>query len=409
MKKLLFPLFLLSLLLLAEIGSYYAVRFFFVDQKSQVRTFNWIWWSGSLLIYALVFGSRIFDSNLTKNILVNLFFMVLITKLVIAMTFIITLCIQWTTGWIKTPSIDATNAVADLSRRKFASKIALGMAAVPLGTMVWGIAKTAYDFKIHRPKIRFRNLPDAFDGLKIVQISDIHTGSLQGNYQLQKAVNLINTEKPDVIFFTGDLVNNRSDEALPYLSILAQLTAPMGVYSILGNHDYGDYEQWESESAKAANMQLMFDIHQQLGWQLLLNEHVELEKDGKKIGVIGIENWGANLNFKKYGDLKTAHQNSGHLPFKILLSHDPSHYNAEVKNQYSDIDITLSGHTHGFQFGVEIPGFKWSPSQYIYPQWAGLYPNGNQYLYVNRGLGCLGYMGRVGIKPEITVMELYCG
>lgn len=409
MKKLLFPLFLLSLLLLAEIGSYYAVRFFFVDQKSQVRTFNWIWWSGSLLIYALVFGSRIFDSNLTKNILVNLFFMVLITKLVIAMTFIITLCIQWTTGWFKTPSIDATNAVADLSRRKFASKIALGMAAVPLGTMVWGIAKTAYDFKIHRPKIRFRNLPDAFDGLKIVQISDIHTGSLQGNYQLQKAVNLINTEKPDVIFFTGDLVNNRSDEALPYLSILAQLTAPMGVYSILGNHDYGDYEQWESESAKAANMQLMFDIHQQLGWQLLLNEHVELEKDGKKIGVIGIENWGANLNFKKYGDLKTAHQNSGHLPFKILLSHDPSHYNAEVKNQYSDIDITLSGHTHGFQFGVEIPGFKWSPSQYIYPQWAGLYPNGNQYLYVNRGLGCLGYMGRVGIKPEITVMELYCG
>lgn len=409
MKKLLFPLFLLSLLLLAEIGSYYAVRFFFVDQKSQVRTFNWIWWSGSLLIYALVFGSRIFDSNLTKNILVNLFFMVLITKLVIAITFIITLCIQWTTGWIKTPSINATNAVADLSRRKFASKIALGMAAVPLGTMVWGIAKTAYDFKIHRPKIRFRNLPDAFDGLKIVQISDIHTGSLQGNYQLQKAVNLINAEKPDVIFFTGDLVNNRSDEALPYLSILAQLTAPMGVYSILGNHDYGDYEQWESESAKAANMQLMFDIHQQLGWKLLLNEHVELEKDGKKIGVIGIENWGANLNFKKYGDLKTAHQNSGHLPFKILLSHDPSHYNAEVKNQYSDIDITLSGHTHGFQFGVEIPGFKWSPSQYIYPQWAGLYPNGNQYLYVNRGLGCLGYMGRVGIKPEITVMELYCG
>lgn len=409
MKKLLFPLFLLSLLLLAEIGSYYAVRFFFVDQKSQVRTFNWIWWSGSLLIYALVFGSRIFDSNLTKNILVNLFFMVLITKLVIAMTFIITLCIQWTTGWFKTPSIDATNAVADLSRRKFASKIALGMAAVPLGTMVWGIAKTAYDFKIHRPKIRFRNLPDAFDGLKIVQISDIHTGSLQGNYQLQKAVNLINAEKPDVIFFTGDLVNNRSDEALPYLSILAQLTAPMGVYSILGNHDYGDYEQWESESAKAENMQLMFDIHQKSGWQLLLNEHVELEKDGEKIGVLGIENWGANLNFKKYGDLKSAHENTHHLPFKILLSHDPSHYNAEVKNQYSDIDITLSGHTHGFQFGVEIPGFKWSPSQYIYPQWAGLYPNGNQYLYVNRGLGCLGYMGRVGIKPEITVMELYCG
>lgn len=409
MKKLLFPIFLLSLLVLAEIGSYYAVRAFIIDQKSQVRTFNWIWWSSSLLIYGLVFGSRVFDSNLTKNVLVNLFFMVLITKLVISTTFLISLFFQWSSGWFKSASPETANEVADLSRRKFASKIAVGMAALPLGTMVWGIAKTAYDFKIHRPKIRFSNLPRAFDGLKIVQISDIHTGSLQGNYQLQKAVNLINAEKPDVIFFTGDLVNNRSDEALPYLSILAQLKAPMGVYSILGNHDYGDYEQWESESAKAENMQLMFDIHQKVGWQLLLNEHVELEKDGEKIGVLGIENWGANLNFKKYGDLKSAHENTEHLPFKILLSHDPSHYNAEVKNHYSDIDVTLSGHTHGFQFGVEIPGFKWSPSQYIYPQWAGLYPNGNQYLYVNRGLGCLGYMGRVGIKPEITVMELYRG
>lgn len=409
MKKLLFPIFLLSLLVLAEIGSYYAVRAFIIDQKSQVRTFNWIWWSGSLLMYGLVFGSRVFDSNLTKNVLVNLFFMVLITKLVISTTFLISLFFQWSSDWFKSASSETVNEVADLSRRKFASKIAVGMAALPLGTMVWGIAKTAYDFKIHRPKIRFSNLPRAFDGLKIVQISDIHTGSLQGNYQLQKAVNLINAEKPDVIFFTGDLVNNRSDEALPYLPILAQLKAPMGVYSILGNHDYGDYEQWESESAKAENMQLMFDIHQKVGWQLLLNEHVELEKDGEKIGVLGIENWGANLNFKKYGDLKSAHENTEHLPFKILLSHDPSHYNAEVKNHYSDIDVTLSGHTHGFQFGVEIPGFKWSPSQYIYPQWAGLYPNGNQYLYVNRGLGCLGYMGRVGIKPEITVMELYRG
>lgn len=409
MKKLLFPIFLLSLLVLAEIGSYYAVRAFIIDQKSQVRTFNWIWWSSSLLMYGLVFGSRVFDSNLTKNVLVNLFFMVLITKLVISTTFLISLFFQWSSGWFKSASPETVNEVADLSRRKFASKIAVGMAALPLGTMVWGIAKTAYDFKIHRPKIRFSNLPSAFDGLKIVQISDIHTGSLQGNYQLQKAVNLINAEKPDVIFFTGDLVNNRSDEALPYLPILAQLKASMGVYSILGNHDYGDYEQWESESAKAENMQLMFDIHQKVGWQLLLNEHVELEKDGEKIGVLGIENWGANLNFKKYGDLKSAHKNTEHLPFKILLSHDPSHYNAEVKNHYSDIDVTLSGHTHGFQFGVEIPGFKWSPSQYIYPQWAGLYPNGNQYLYVNRGLGCLGYMGRVGIKPEITVMELYRG
>jgi predicted MPP superfamily phosphohydrolase len=405
MKRLIFPIVLFSILILSEIGSYFAIRTFFLDQKSQLKWFNWIWIACTVLLYASVFASRMMQSNFAKNLLVNIFFLILIAKLFVALTFFITSIIQFIKGLFVAKS--AVSGVAtDFSRRQFAGKIALGFAALPLGTMTYGMIKTAYDFKIHRPKIKFSNLPKAFHGLKIVQISDIHTGSLQGNHQLQKAFDLIKAEKPDVIFFTGDIVNNRTDEAFPYIPILSQLSAPLGVYSILGNHDYGDYHQWESAEAKAHNMKQMHDLHQKLGWKLLLNEHVFLEKDGEKIGVVGIENWGANLNFKKYGKFTEAKKGSEHLPFKILLSHDPSHYNAEIKDQHPDIDLTLSGHTHGFQFGIEIPGFKWSPSQYIYPQWAGLYPNGNQHLYVNRGLGCLGYMGRVGIRPEITMIEL---
>ena len=294
-----------------------------------------------------------------------------------------------------------------MTRRNFSSKLALGMAAIPLGTMIWGIVKTAYDFKIHRPTIKFKNLPAAFNGLKIVQLSDIHTGSLQNEHQLQKAIDLVMEEKPDLIVFTGDLVNNRTDEAFPYIPILSQLSAPYGVYSVLGNHDYGDYEKWNSEEEKLENMNQMHELHQKIGWNLLLNEAVSIEKNGDKLALLGVENWGKSKYFPKYGKLDETVKGTEDFDFKILLSHDPSHYDAEVMNLHPDIDLTLAGHTHGFQFGIEIPGYvKWSPSQYIYPKWAGLYPNGDQYLYVNRGLGCLGYMGRVGIRPEITSIVL---
>lgn len=403
MRNYIFPIVIISILILAEIGSFYAVRTLFLDNRTQLKWFTWIWCTVSALIYLFVFSSRLTGDNFSRNLSINIFFMVLIAKLIITLTFLITLFIQFISGYFRSP---ASSPGTDMGRRAFASKLALSVAAIPLGTMIWGIAKTAYDFKIHRPKIRFSNLPKAFHGLKIVQISDIHTGSLQGNHQLQKAFDMIQAEKPDIIFFTGDLVNNRTEEALPYIPILSQLSAPLGVFSILGNHDYGDYEQWPDKEAKIANLRQMHELHRQLGWKLLLNEHEMIEKEGEKIALIGVENWGANLNFKKYGNLQQAHRNTEDASFKILLSHDPSHYAAEVRDRYKDIDLTLSGHTHGFQFGVEIPGFKWSPSQYIYPQWAGLYPNGSQYLYVNRGLGCLGYMGRVGIRPEITVITL---
>lgn len=347
-----------------------------------------------------MFGNRFFESTFARNLLVNLFFVLTLVKLFIALSFLIHLGLHGVSSYFQ------QGREFDPSRRKFAAKLALGIGAIPFATMIYGIVRTAYNFRIHRVKIKSTKIPEAFKGFKIVQISDIHTGSLQQNYQLEKAVDLILKQKPDLIVFTGDLVNNRSDEALPYLEILGRLKAPFGTYSILGNHDYGDYERWENDSEKEKNMQLMFDVHQQLGWKLMMNEQLQLEKDGSSINLLGVENWGANLRFKKYGKLKKAYEGLDESLFSILLSHDPSHWTAEVKDQLPAIDLTLSGHTHGFQFGVEIPDFKWSPSQYVYPQWAGLYKNGSQHLYVNRGLGCLGYMGRVGIQPEITVLEL---
>ncbi|MCE3295762.1 MAG: metallophosphoesterase [Crocinitomicaceae bacterium] len=402
-RSLAFPIVLISILVFAELASYLAIRNFFTEQRNQLRIFNWTWWISTVLLYASVFLSRISDSNFLKNALVNVFMIILVLKLVTGLAFVITILVQFIKSLVIASKLTAAE---QLARRKLASQIALGIAAVPFVSLVWGLVKTAYDFKVHRVRINSAKIPAAFQGLKIVQISDIHTGSLQGFRQLQKAVDLINSLKPDLIVFTGDLVNNQSNEAGPYIPILKQLQAPMGIYSVLGNHDYGDYNSWNSTEDKQRNMEEMYQIHRNLNWKLMLNEHVALEKDNEHIALIGIENWSANLNFKKYGKLDRAYQGAENYPYKILLSHDPSHWSYEVKELYKDIDLTLSGHTHGFQFGVEIPGFKWSPSQYIYPQWAGLYKKEDQLLYVNRGLGCLGYMGRIGIRPEITLIEL---
>jgi uncharacterized protein len=267
--------------------------------------------------------------------------------------------------------------------------------------------KGAFDYKIHTVKVILPKLPNEFNGLKIVQISDIHSGSFISTTHIEEAIKIVLEQKADLIFFTGDLVNNEATETAPFIEILSRVKAPMGVYSVLGNHDYGDYIAWDSKAAKAKNLEDLKNIHAQLGWKLMMNEHVALKRGDAEIALLGIENWGGNLNFPKYGDMKKAHAGTENYPVKLLLSHDPSHFSMQVKHDYKDVDITFSGHTHGFQFGVEIPGFKWSPSQYVYKQWAGLYPEGNQYLYVNRGLGFLGYPGRVGIKPEITVMELF--
>ncbi len=294
-----------------------------------------------------------------------------------------------------------------ISRLKFLNYIALGMAALPFTGFIYGMVKGAFNYTVHRTKVILPNLPEAFNGLKIVQISDIHSGSFASASHVEDAVKIILQQKPDVIFFTGDLVNNEATEMEPFMDILNKLKAPLGVFSTLGNHDYGDYVRWETPEAKQKNLQDLKDIHGQLGWRLLMNEHVPLKKGDASIALIGVENWGGNLNFPKYGDLKKAHAGTENYPVKLLLSHDPSHWDKQVRPQFQDIDITFSGHTHGFQMGIEVPGFRWSPSQYIYKEWAGLYSNGSQHIYVNRGLGFLGYPGRLGISPEITVMELF--
>jgi predicted MPP superfamily phosphohydrolase len=287
-----------------------------------------------------------------------------------------------------------------ISRLKFFSYLALTFSAIPLISLVYGVFKGAYKYKIHRVSVKSPKLPKAFNGLKIVQISDLHTGSFVDNSALEKAFQIVLDQKPDVIFFTGDLVNNKADETKGFLETYIKLKAPMGVFSITGNHDYGDYSVWPSDTAKKENFEALKKVHADAGWRLLMNEHIVLERGEDKIAVIGIENWGGNLRFPKYGKLKEAHTGTENYPFKLLLSHDPSHWDKQVSTEYKDIDITFSGHTHGMQFGIEIPGFKWSPVKLMYQEWADLYKEKDQHLYVNRGFGFIGYPGRFGMDEQ---------
>jgi len=292
-----------------------------------------------------------------------------------------------------------------ITRSEFLTKTALIAAAVPFGTMAYGIISGAHDYRVRRVTVKLPNLPSAFDGMKIGQLSDIHSGSFFNKTAVRGGVEMMLNEKPDAIFFTGDLVNNETSEVKDYINIFDKLRAPLGVYSVTGNHDYGDYHKWSTQQAKQQNFQDLIEAHRLLGFNLLMNDHKFLEADGERIAVLGIENWGAG-RFSKYGKLEQAYAGTEDTPVKLLLSHDPSHWDAQVRQLYPDIDLQFAGHTHGFQFGVEIGNIKWSPSQYAYKQWAGLYQEGSQYLYVNRGFGYLGYPGRVGMPPELTIVEL---
>jgi uncharacterized protein len=293
-------------------------------------------------------------------------------------------------------------------RRKFVSQIALGIAAIPFIGIIYGVLKGKYEYRVHQVDVPIPNLPDAFNGFTITQLSDIHVGSFDNPEAVQAGIDLANSLNSDLLVFTGDLVNNLAAEMKPWMEHFSQLKAPHGVFSILGNHDYGDYAQWSSEEDKQANFEDLKAVHRDLGFNLLLNEHTHIEKDGQKICLIGIENWGKR-GFVKHGDLNKAIQDVPHDSVKILLSHDPSHWEAQTIKHEKHIHLTLSGHTHGMQFGIEIPGIKWSPIKYLYPQWAGLYHEKGKYLYVNRGFGFLGFPGRVGILPEITQITLVKG
>ena len=294
----------------------------------------------------------------------------------------------------------------DPSRSRFISQLGLMIGAIPLVSLTYGIFRNAYRFKLRSSQVKIPGLPPELLGLRIVQISDIHSGSFLYPEDVAKAVDLVNQQKPDLVFFTGDLVNNTADEVIPLLPILKKIQARYGVFSVLGNHDYGDYVRWDSPEQKTENLRQLKDYHRQLGWTLLTNENRVITIEGRQVAIIGVENYSTHLRFPKYGNLKAAYQGSEKADLKLLLSHDPSHWTYEVTSRFPDIAITFSGHTHGFQFGVEIPGFiRWSPVQYVYKEWAGLYQKGSQSLYVNRGLGHLGYPGRVGILPEVTCLD----
>ncbi len=291
------------------------------------------------------------------------------------------------------------------NRRVFISRTGIIIAIFPFFVIIYGMIIGRFDFQVTEEIVEFRNLPSSFDGLRIVHISDLHIGSFYGyKDKVKRAVDLINMQNPDIIFFTGDLVNNFTSELDGFIDILAEMKATYGKFSVLGNHDYGDYYQWDSEMAKQANMQDMLDAQDKIGFRLLLNEWEGLSINEEKIAIIGVENWG-EPPFPRYGDLETASRGTEDYSFRILLSHDPSHWDAEVIEK-TNIDLTLSGHTHGMQFGIESGNFRWSPSQFKYPRWGGLYKENFQYLYVTRGLGFIAFPGRIGMPPEITIIEL---
>lgn len=356
---------------------------------------------------AFAYSSDAKMGTLTRYFLLNFFLLFYLPKVGGILTLLIDdffRALRW--GLVKTMPNSEALVGLPITRSTFLAWIGAGLTLIPFSGLVYGLVFGAHLYKVRKQKVFIPHLPDGFEGFKIVQFSDMHSGSLWNTKAIERAFELINSQGGDIIVFTGDLVNNIADEAKRFTYLYKKLKAPMGVYSVLGNHDYGDYYAWIDLQTKEANLRTLVQLQKDCGWDLLLDENRILERGGDRIALIGIQNWGTG-RFPKYGDLAKARTGiSNDVPVKVLLSHDPSHWDAQVRKEHQDIDLMLSGHTHGMQFGVEIGNFKWSPVQYRYKQWAGLYTKDNQHIYVNRGFGYIGYMGRCGIQPEITVLEL---
>lgn len=363
------------------------------------------WFFTAVVVTSFVIGTQLdpFTQRFLRVVLFSIVFINITSKLLSGLFLFIEDIVRGI-QWVMKKTAKKQKEEVDESRSGFLRKTALVVGSLPTITMGFGIGG-AYDYRVRKKTLYFKDLPKAFDGIKVAQLSDIHSGSFYNKKAVLGGINTVLSEKPDAIFFTGDLVNDQSKEVEEYIDVFSKLDAPLGVYSVMGNHDYGDYRRWSSAQAKQRDIQNLHKAHELMGWDLLLNENRVLKVDGEEIALLGVENWGKG-RFSKYGDLAKTYEGVEDHPFKILLSHDPSHWDAEIRPKYSDIDLTLSGHTHGFQFGVEIGDFRWSPSKYIYKQWADLYQEGEQYIYVNRGFGFIGYPGRVGILPEITMLEL---
>lgn len=402
-------LFIAALLLLFDLYIYKAITGIYPKWPSKKKKmFTLVWWGYTFLLILGIFFSIFLNLQLgIRAVLLVAFFMTFVSKFFfIPVLLIDDLRRLWV--WLKRkystkkPILQSEGAI---TRSAFLVKSGMSVAAIPFATLGYGIISGAYDYHIKHRTLYLPNLPKAFDGIKVGQLSDIHSGSFYNKTAVAGGVNLLMKEKPDFVFFTGDLVNNLASEMRDYQDIFAKVKAPLGVFSTLGNHDYGAYEKWNTESARLKNIEDVKKTHALMGWNLLMNQSHSLKVDGQEIGILGIENWGAG-RFSKHGKMEDAVKNTNHYPVKLLLSHDPSHWRAQILPHYPDIDAVFAGHTHGAQFGVENKYFNWSPVQYIYNEWDGLYQQGKQQLYVNVGFGFLGYPGRVGILPEITIFEL---
>ncbi len=377
--------------------------------KSTLSVTRWVWSTYWLWVVLMIASFMLYiqlDSTLYAGLRVfisALFFINLIGKLFACLMLLgddLRRLISYLTQFVISKD-DARIA----GRTAFIGKAALLTSTLPMMGLLFGILSGAHDYRIRRRNIYSPHLPKAFDGIRLIQISDIHTGSFFNKTAVRGGVDIINQERGDIVLFTGDFVNNQSDEAKPYLDLFSKVKAPLGVHSVMGNHDYGDYHRWDSMMEKQRNIKNLHQMHEYMGWNIMLNENKIITINESSIALLGLENWGVG-RFSKYGDMTKTYKGSEEIPYKILMSHDPSHWDAQVLSEYPDIDLMLAGHTHGMQFGVEIGDFRWSPSQYVYKQWADLYQKGTQSLYVNRGFGFLGYPGRIGILPEITVLTL---
>ncbi len=370
------------------------------------------YWIVSLFCYSLILYAQFTKwsrwNKYFRSYSISMLFIIIVSKLVLdifVLTGDVIVFLQWLlTNILQLFSKSGLHALT-LNYSVFIIRIGFIAALLIFFTMIYGMLFNTYKYQTKKLKLILPGLPDSFDGFKIVQISDLHSGSFLNSKPLTRAVNIINEQKADVVFFTGDIVNGKYEELLPYMGVLEQIKAKYGVYSVFGNHDYGDYNNWQNMETKQNNIQKLKEFQKKLGWDLLWDEHRTIEQNGERITIIGVQNC-RSRSLISYGSLKKATENINYSSVNILLSHDPSLWKKEVIKNFPDIDLTLSGHTHGMQFGIDIAGIKWSPVQYFYKEWAGLYQNNNQYLYTNRGLGFIGYHGRVGILPEITLIEL---
>ena len=403
-------------IIVVDIYVFQAVRSSFSDSKASTQRIAYIvyWVLSSITYIALLILLVKGYSNWhgwSKNLIVGFAQAIFLGK-VLVLPFLLMddlfRLFRWVLSFFGASSSDIQPQ--GISRLQFLSRVGLAVGSLTFGAFIYGILRGAYNYQVLKIKLAVKNLPDAWKDVKIVQISDLHVGSFADTTPIRKIVDLINKEDADIVFFTGDIVNNNAKELLPFIDILKTIKTKTKVYSILGNHDYGAYMKWDSDKEMQDNFQHLLDIQRkELGWDLLMDEHRILERDGKKLAIIGVQYIGHSLRFGKYGNLQKAYKGAETADIQLLLSHDPSHWDHEVsqKDEFSGIHATFAGHTHGFQFGIEIPGIKWSPSQYVYPHWAGLFTSPkSQHLYVNRGAGFLGYPGRLGISPEISVFQL---